>query len=393
MGGVADYTALLAESLRRRGHTVTVVARRAPTLGASRSHASDQSVRWVSNWGPLTILRLARWMMNSRVDVVHLQYQAAAFMDSRWLHVLPSLLRSLGVRSRFVTTFHDLRVPYLFPKAGPLRKWAVHRLVTSSDGVVCTDVSDLIQCGRRDHAVWIPIGPNIVPTVVPEREQARLRWGLPGDALVLAYFGFLNASKGAEDLLGAASLLRVQGLPVRILFIGDETGSSDRVNQVTARAIRAKADDLNLGPQIQWTGWLSPPGVSEALSAADMAVLPYKDGASLRRGSLLACFAHGLPVVTTEPAPAPEAPGWALVAPFNEREALRLDRSVAEFVPADAGPEGLARGITAISNDAVRGNELSNGGRALAARLSWEAIAQASEEFYGRVLADEHVDR
>ena len=35
--------------------------------------------------------------------------------------------------------------------------------------------------------------------------------------------------------------------------------------------------------------------------AVDCAVLPYREGASLRHGSLMAALAHGLPIVSTRP--------------------------------------------------------------------------------------------
>jgi glycosyltransferase involved in cell wall biosynthesis len=47
---------------------------------------------------------------------------------------------------------------------------------------------------------------------------------------------------------------------------------------------------------------LPEPAVSTYLQAADLMVMPYKDGVSLRRGTLMAALAHGRPVITTEPA-------------------------------------------------------------------------------------------
>ena len=46
------------------------------------------------------------------------------------------------------TTFHDLRPPYLFPKAGPLRDYVTHRLARASDAVIGTNGSDVANSGN-----------------------------------------------------------------------------------------------------------------------------------------------------------------------------------------------------------------------------------------------------
>lgn len=389
VGGIADYTALLADGLTGRGANVTVFAHRpansARSLekGASPAH----SVRWVDGWGPGTIAGLARFLRSARCDIVHLQYQAASFAAARLMHGLPVLLRSLGVRARFVTTFHDRRAPYLFPKAGRVRPLALRALTRFSDGTIYTDPSDLIRTRRGPRSAWIPIGANVWPVEPVDRARARARWGFREDEAVVAYFGFLNASKGARDLLHAMTLLMNDSgaYPARLFFIGEEIGSSDSTNERTARELWAEAERLGLGSRIVRTGWLDAAETSQALSAADVAALPYVDGASLRRGSLLACLAHGLPVVTTRPAPALLLDRESLVAPFERQEEYQLDHRVAELVPP-GDSSALAGAIRALLKDPDRRDSLGRKGRGLAERLSWPAIARATISFYARLL-------
>jgi glycosyltransferase involved in cell wall biosynthesis len=47
------------------------------------------------------------------------------------------------------------------------------------------------------------------------------------------------------------------------------------------------------------TGALDAPAVSRHLQACDLVIQPYIDGASTRRGTLMAAFAHGRPIVTS----------------------------------------------------------------------------------------------
>ena len=59
--------------------------------------------------------------------------------------------------------------------------------------------------------------------------------------------------------------------------------------------------DLGLFERVRWTGREEDAEVSADLSACDLLFLPYLDGASLRRGTLMAGLAHGCAIVTTTP--------------------------------------------------------------------------------------------
>src|SRR5437867_12589279 len=127
VGGVADYTVRLAGALRGQGLHVAVV-----TTRRGNAEADDA----VAVRGRTGVAELARYLSRMRPDVIHLQYQTAAYGMSPAINALPLLLRARGVRVHFITTFHDLRAPYLFPKAGPLRGLANHVLLGASRGSI-----------------------------------------------------------------------------------------------------------------------------------------------------------------------------------------------------------------------------------------------------------------
>jgi glycosyltransferase involved in cell wall biosynthesis len=203
-------------------------------------------------------------------------------------------------------TFHDLRVPFLFPKAGRLRQGVVHQLARSAEGVIVTNRADeeaLITAGLAPQALCrIPIGSNIITRTPEAAEIAAVRQKLSlqsGDCL-LGYFGFLNESKGADTLLNALAKLDKR---FHLVFIGGQTGSSDPDNNAAFLAgLERLVAGLGLQERVHWSGFLPEPAVSTYLQAADLMVMPYKDGVSLRRGTLMAALAHGRPVITTEPA-------------------------------------------------------------------------------------------
>ncbi len=127
---------------------------------------------------------------------------------------------------------------------------------------------------------------------------------------------------------------------------------------------------------MHWTGFLPPAGVSAHLCAADVLVMPYRDGVSLRRGTLMAALAHGRPLITTQPAePSP---------------AFRHGDNMWLVAPDDAA--GLAAAVLTLAGDGPLRARLGDGARALAASFSWPAIAAAAAAFYAEVRGEESTD-
>ncbi|MDI7274769.1 MAG: glycosyltransferase family 4 protein [Anaerolineae bacterium] len=368
-GGVGDYTRELAAALRQRG--VDAVVLTGGPVGSDGGCAAVPVERRISSWGWRLWGALERALGALAPDVVHVQYQAAAYGLHPAVNLWPRLSRWRGVT---VVTFHDLRVPYLFPKAGHLRFRAVVELARSAARAVVTNAED--QATLAPHLAQppalIPIGSNIHPEAPPGYDRAawRMQAGAHETTTVLAYFGFLNESKGGEELVRALALLRQQGLDVRLWMVGGQVGHSDPTNRAYLSRLRELIAQLGLEPFVRWTGFTVAQEVSANLLAADLCVLPYRDGASFRRGSLMAALAHGLPVVSTWP----RVPLSGLVDGEN----------VALVPPGDVG--ALASRIAALLADAAARRRLGEGARALSAHFGWDSIAARTCEVYHEVL-------
>jgi glycosyltransferase involved in cell wall biosynthesis len=317
-------------------------------------------------------------MREARADVVHIQYQSAAFALHSAVNYLPWRLRLALKRPRIVTTFHDLRFPYLFPKAGPLRWQTVLALAWGSDGCVITNPVDWLRLVRRGLAARlraIPIGSNIEnqPPAGFDRDQQRARWGAgPGDWL-LGYFGFLNPGKGGETLIRGVDALARAGHPVRLLMVGGQVGASDPTNAAYLAHIEKLIGELGLADRVRWTGFTASDQVSANLLATDCMVLPYREGASLRHGSLMAALTHGLAIVTTR------TTGMLsdVAAPFPT---LR-DGESALLVPRD-DPDETAEAVIRVMTDEALRNQVRRGALALSRQFQWSAIAVRHLEMY-----------
>lgn len=376
-GGVGDYTREIGLALRDLGCTVAIAssAQAGPIPGLAVYPA-------IKSWGWGSWRALLDLVRRERPDVIHIQYQAAAYGLHPAINLFPWRLRRLGsARPGTAVTFHDLRVPYLFPKAGPLRTWIVRELARGCDLAITTNHDDhealrqALRPGRPLQAL-VPIGSNIAPPQALasyDRDAWRARWGAgPGD-LLLCFFGFVNDRKGVDTLLQALRLLVAdpgQAANPRLLMIGGQTGASDPTNVAYLARIQALIKELELGARVQWTGYTPGEEVSANFWAADLCVLPFRDGVSFLHGTFHAALAHGMAIVTTRPRAAlPE---------------LIEGENIALAPPGD--PAALAAAIRRLAADAALRHTIGSGAKALAEQFGWGRIAADTLELYRKII-------
>lgn len=358
-GGVGAYSAILAQHWADMGHTVRLFSAPGSETGYTDITLTPAPDRW--RWRSLQALR--NWARQEHLDIVNLQFQTAAFGMSPFIHFLPWALRGVAP---LVTTFHDLRYPYLFPKAGPLRNWIVRYLARSSAGAICTNPEDQQELSQLRRVTMIPIGSNIrAKSSVQSNEQ----WRSSNAEFLIGYFGFINHSKGVLELLNALHLLVADKIPARLLLIGERIGSADATNRDFAAQVDERITALNLEERILWTGYLDDDALGAALLACDVIALPFLDGASYRRGTLMAAIEFGCAIVTTEPRVA--SPG------FIHQETLYL------VPPGDAA--ALADALRILHEDSALRQHLRQQAQDLRQRFSWDRIATDCLTFFQRV--------
>ena len=362
-GGVGDYTRLLALHLAARGAEIHILTGRA----GQRSDAGITVYPRIAHWSIGALGQARRWAQEQNLDIAHLQFQTAAFGMSPWVHFLPLLLR----RPTF-TTFHDLRAPYLFPKAGPLRAASVRWLARTSTGVIVTGPGDRAALPTHPHIAEIPVGSNILAPLPANYDRAatRAQYGAGPADFVLAHFGFTHVSKGLATLLTALANLRQDGVPAQLWLVGASLGDSDPRNREAQEELQGQIRALGLADSVRASGYLEEAAVRAALTAADVVVLPYREGAAYHHGSLQAAIHAGCAIISTTP----QSPA----SRFRNGQNMRL------VPPADA--VALTEAILELRRHPETRAALRAGARALAAEFSWEGIAAQHEAFYREVL-------
>ena len=370
-GGVGAYTAEIAAALVARGWQVSVLTSRAarPSVHAYPQTPSEISVYPVMhNWRWHLFADGVRWAKKIGADWLHVQYQTAAFGMHPAINLAPAWWRRQGVRVAW--TYHDILVPYLFPKAGAwLRRWVTDLPARVCDLTIATNAGDERHLSRlARNLATIPIGSNIhARTLTPdERSARRAQRGYGEDDVVIGYFGFLNRSKGGLDLVETVARLRADLPTVHLLMIGEQVGASDPSNYAYLEEVKEAIRHHGLEERVIWTGYEPDAEVSADLAACDLLLMPYLDGASLRRGTLMAGLVHGCAIVTTTPA-----------APIPE---LVDGRDLIYVPPGDV--EAAAEAVRRLVRDPARLAMLRENARAVSVAFTWEGIAAAHERCY-----------
>ena len=367
-GGVGAYTAELAHALTNAGVRVSVVTTQQAQMPL---YQPTPVVIYpvIGRWGARIWQQIPHLAQQIGATWLHVQYQTAAFAMNPAINLAPNQWQRYAKRHMYplqvAWTYHDLLLPYLFPKAGTrLRRWVTLRPAQTSQLVIATnegDYQELAAATGPATRLKIPIGSNIqIHESAPElRATGSNRRAYHDQPLLLGYFGFLNRSKGGLTLVRTLHTLVDQGYDAHLLMIGEKIGTSDPTNYAYLQEVEALIQQLGLVERVQWTGHLSDAEVSYALQRVDVLLMPYVDGASLRRGTLMAGLAHGCAIVTTTPqSPLPEL----------------VDGRDLFYVPPEA-PELAANAVLRLANEPDLRQALQASARRQSQLFTWSTIA------------------
>lgn len=379
--GVAHYTARLREALNELGVASKVLT----THAVTSQDANVQGV--VEHWRITDIVRLVPVIHQQNPEILHIQHAAGTYGFERAIFLLPLLLKATGWRGKLVTTVHEYGWWEWLPPGIPpewiesLKVWGQQHgcwdredgfLLTLSDAVITTNPEAEAVIRQRLPALpnvyRIAIAPNIEVAPI-ERQVARqlLRqccdWDADTDAI--AFFGFLHPVKGLETLLPAFKQVQQLQPQARLVLIGGVESLALRGSEAKHYwdQLHALVAQLDLSNVVCFTGYVDAQTASHYLTGANIGVLPFNHGVTLKSGSLLTLLAHQLPVVATEHPDSlpPEHPVF-LVSPHNV--------------------DALATQLLALLNNPAQRNQSRPNAQSFIQNFNWQSIAQAHIKIY-----------
>lgn len=348
--GVGDYTSHLVEGLARDMDMTLVTS-------AHESLKAPCPVLTVKGWGLMRMPALALAIARLRPGVAHLQYPTLGYGFKLGPQLLAMLLRLLGIK--VVVTIHE------FKHARTLRKLASVPLLLCASSVVFTAASEAESVCRwlsmLGALVWrkadiVPVGPGIFPGSEPSPRAS-------GGPLGVAFFGLFYPGRCIEQVIEAVAIASGKLNGMRLMFIGDmHPRYRDYYEQIRSEAGRSLPDGA-----VSWVIGREPDELREVFGGVDVFILPYPDGASFRRTSLLSAMAFGVPVITTRGDDTPEE--------------LRHGHNVM-FA---GGPHEMARCLQELAASPELYATVSRGALLKSQNFSWQIIASGHRRIYDKL--------
>jgi glycosyltransferase involved in cell wall biosynthesis len=333
-GGVADYTQSLAIHLATVGATVHVIA------PGSESHAPDSSRPYELHAIPSRfgigslggVSAILRSIPGPRVLILQYVSQSFGYKAVN----LPFAWWVYRQRNRLPiwTMFHELEIPYEAGQSAKLRAAAflTHRMAAliiraSQRLMVSTELwtPPLLAHDPKRKTEWFPVPSNVATTADPQAVAAlRHAFGWSVADRVVGHFGTYgpHIAPLLEKTLSAIHAAAPEG---KILLMG--RGAED-----FARGFVKTQPEME--QLISARGDVSAAEVATHLLACDVLVQPYAEGATTRRGSLMAGMGVGRAIVTTS--------GRNLEPTFKTTDALKI-------VPAE--PAALGAAVAELLNN------------------------------------------
>ncbi|MEO8330918.1 MAG: hypothetical protein ABI479_00670 [Gallionella sp.] len=294
-----------------------------------------------NNFKLLNATNLAEQVLASKPDIVHIQYPTAGYGPSLGPQMLSVLIR------RCVITLHEVSQVNL------LRRLSLYPFSFRTRHIIFTNAFEKDYATK--YAPWIarrssviPIGSAIQPC---DSNQEK-------DLSEIVYFGLIRPKKGIEEVLTLARLIKLNSLSMSIRIIG--------MIEPRFQPYLLRLQNVSSDLPVTWNLGLPEDVVSVLLSRSKVAYMPFPDGASERRSSLLALLANDVATVTTS-------------GPFTPYEMNGVVKYAA--TPAEALPL-----IKEFLSNVEKRSEVASEMRKYMQRRQWGEIAAAHAVLYQSAL-------
>jgi glycosyltransferase involved in cell wall biosynthesis len=309
------------------------------------------------------------------VNLVHFQYAHDLFGEDQRLPSLLKRLKEAGIQP--VVTLHTVYDPrhwrkLLFMQSSDTFHRAIaesaHIVVHHADGMA----TKLKKQGIPEERISIiPHGTSTMELM--NRDEARAKLGLPADAFVFTFFGFIHRLKNVHTVV--EGFIRASGdLPDARLLVAGMPWGGRWYNHLYVGALKARAACSLARDRILIRDEYLPPELVPAIySASDVIVLPHNQSYGSASGVFHQAIGYGRPVLC--------ARGPKFVS------ARELFREMPELCVPPGSVGKWAQAMVRIRRDTALRERSRVAVARFARETAWTAVAGLHDGLYRRILS------
>lgn len=287
---IGHYSWQLGTQLIKTGNSISILT------SQTRPRTGDTDMEVLGVFNPreqTTLARLSTALRSlaSPPEWLIVQYNPFSFGPRGYC---PQLITSLQVAKRetgirIAIMFHETHVPCWPLKFAAMLSWQYpifSRLCHTADIAFVSTERWLPQVRKANPHLschHLPVGANISLCEI-SKDEARRKLSIDQNALVMGIFGQAHVSRPMDWIASAVHAVRSKHPASQVLYVGPD-------GALFRSACGGEFIDAGVQPQ---------ESLGLYLRAMDFLLSPFADGASTRRGSLMAALQHDVPSATTQ---------------------------------------------------------------------------------------------
>lgn len=347
MCGVGDYLYKLTKHLVSSWAVVT-----------SKEAESDTNVfNIIRAWGKADWPYIKQEINRLDPEIIHYQYPSVMYGRKLFPNVLPKYIKQSFPSKTMIITVHE------YHDATFLGKKRIELTLKHFDELIVTNLEDKNELKNKfpnKNIQIMRVGSNIDFKKLEDNQKIEIGADInPENKNIITYFGFIDPSKGIENLI---SSMPSWSNGIRLVLATEHNPKNPyhrKINELIASS----------GLDIIWTGYLSNEKVSLLLQISDLVMLPFDSPISARRGSMIAAMEHGCCVVTTGPS----------------NEIFTHQQNC--YLMKDNSPASIAEAISCLQQNKKLVEKIKNESKKTSKIFSWGIIAQEHDKKYKRIYS------
>lgn len=292
--GIGDAAGRLYEAMPDRDE-IELVTTDTPEIRAYINERQYKNVLLVPDWKRKSVNALLKKIREDYIDRVLIEYAGNGYRKDLAISFLPLRIRLRNVFSEEKVKCH-LRL-HEFSMCRPARKLFTYPLIWFCHHV---DTPSFVEYKILSSKYGNKVKKSSIGSNINWRSEKKAFQKRPGDKIKLAFFGGIYPGKGIEKLIQMWGKIEREfpGMYEYQLLGGYPKGLTNAFDDYQSR-IQNLIKEEGLTDKITVSGFLPEEEIERWLDQVDIAVLPYEDGLTLRRGSFLAFLGRNVAVVTS----------------------------------------------------------------------------------------------